>query len=153
MKQECAFCKEEAEKELKVPSDVITDRMGNIKDVILNDKLPVCNEYFYNFYYNQQPKKVYKWIERLLQTPYVDGRKRIVDLVLMPYLANIKEVEKKRAVKRVNDWLDRCSYDISNTYLESQFKYVKNKGLKPLTKENFKGRGLDKYRKKVVQSA
>jgi hypothetical protein len=48
------------------------------------------------------------WIEKLLQTPIDDYRKNAVNLILAPYLINIKKLSYDHALKIINSWLSKC---------------------------------------------
>jgi hypothetical protein len=50
----------------------------------------------------------YKWIDQILQTPFSDCRKIIVDLILIPYLINIKKLSYQDSHRIIRDWLDKC---------------------------------------------
>ena len=55
----------------------------------------------------------YQWVETLLQTPIPDHRKFSIDLVLAPYLLNIKCISSDQAFSIVRDWIIRCN-DLRN---------------------------------------
>jgi Primase X len=48
------------------------------------------------------------WIEKLLQTPIDDYRKNAVNLILAPYLINIKKLSYDHALNIINSWLIKC---------------------------------------------
>ena len=45
----------------------------------------------------------------LLGTPLDDYRKTIVNLVLAPYLVNIRRLEFEKAFEIIKEWLELCS--------------------------------------------
>jgi hypothetical protein len=51
----------------------------------------------------------YEWIEYLLQTPIEDFRKLVVDLILSPYLINIKKLSYEDSYTYIKNWLDKCN--------------------------------------------
>jgi hypothetical protein len=57
--------------------------------------------------------KDYKnWIDILLDTVIADGRHRIIDLILAPYLINVKGLSTEQAIQILTDWIGRCeSYE------------------------------------------
>ena len=57
---------------------------------------------------NSAPRKI-EWIEILLKTPLDDYRKTIVNLVLAPYLINIRQLEYQAAFDIIKSWLERCA--------------------------------------------
>lgn len=156
MKIKCAICDSKSERRIPVVSNIIIDSNSNIQDVIFGDSLEVCGNCYRRFgpYRKGRNKKSYKWIEKLLKTPYSDGRHRITDLVLMPYLANVKNLSKKRAINKIREWFKICNYSkLTKSYLEKQFGYVKRRKLNPLSKEKFDERGWNKFKKKVMSYA
>jgi DNA primase large subunit len=50
-------------------------------------------------------KGTYGWIEKLLQTPIPDVRHRTVNLVLAPYLVNVKNMDVEEAAKIINEYI------------------------------------------------
>lgn len=48
------------------------------------------------------------WIDTLLQMQLDDYRKRIVDLILVPYFVNIKHLSDDETIARINEWLAKC---------------------------------------------
>jgi len=132
-------------------------------EVILPDVLPLWNmpDYFFPLAYARfvKPKKTYTlrkfsgesktigWIEQLIQTPIDDGRHRAVDLVLAPYLLNIKNLSEAETFQILMVWIEKCR-ELRNTavneqYLKQKIIYVKQKGLKPLRFDNLHIHGLD----------
>jgi Primase X len=83
------------------------------------------------------------WIEKLLETPIDDYRKNAVNLILAPYLINIKKLSYDAALNIINSWLSKCR---ELRQLDQNFDYmvryasknsVKN-GYKPLKFETLK---------------
>ena len=80
------------------------------------------------------------WIERLLNTPIPDVRHRTVNLILAPYLVNVKGLSPEEASKVINDYIARCKElnpdtRITEKYVEYQCNYAKRKGTKPLSEQ------------------
>ena len=78
------------------------------------------------------------WIDKLLQTPIPDVRHRVVNLVLAPYLINIKGMSEDDAFKTISGYIERCkeldpNTKINDSYIRYQCSYSKKKGLKPLS--------------------
>jgi hypothetical protein len=78
------------------------------------------------------------WIDGLLEKPVMDGRHRIVNLVLAPYLVNVKKLEVDKAVAIIHEYIERCkkinpATDVNEQYIRYQCTYSKNKGLRPLS--------------------
>ena len=90
----------------------------------------------------------YEWIEQLLllQIPIEDFRKLVVDLVLAPYLINIKKLSYSDSYQIIKDWLDKCNdlkrLDNYRNFVEYRIPYAlknaMNKGIGPMSKEKIK---------------
>ena len=88
------------------------------------------------------PEK-YRWIEKLLATPIPDIRHRTVNLVLAPYLTNVRKMSEEDAVKTITDYINRCkeiepNTNVNESYIRYQCRYAKIKGMRPLSMENAK---------------
>jgi hypothetical protein len=93
-------------------------------------------------------KGTYAWIEKLMATPITDVRHRTVNLILAPYLTNIKGLDEDSAARVIIEYIERCkkvnpNTKINETYIKYQCKYAKTKGLRPMSlvraKELLKG--------------
>ena len=78
------------------------------------------------------------WIDKLLETPIPDMRHRVVNLVLAPYLVNIKGLSVEDAAKTIAVYVERCkgldpNTKINDSYIRYQCTYAKKRGLKPLS--------------------
>jgi len=83
-------------------------------------------------------KGAYAWIEKLLATPIHDVRHRAVNLILAPYLMNVRGLDEESAVKTIVAYIERCKTlnpdtKVNETYIRYQCKYARNKGLRPLS--------------------
>jgi hypothetical protein len=67
------------------------------------------------------------WIEKLLETPIDDYRKNAVNLILAPYLINIKKLSYDVALNIINSWLSRCG---ELRKLDQDFNYMVRYALK-----------------------
>jgi hypothetical protein len=79
------------------------------------------------------------WIDELLAKPIIDGRHRVVNLVLAPYLVNVKGMPVEEAVKIIMQYIERCKLvnpdtKINEQYITYQCKYSERKGSRPLSK-------------------
>jgi hypothetical protein len=87
------------------------------------------------------------WIEKLLQTPIDDYRKNAVDLILAPYLINIKKLSYDAASNIINSWLSKCgelrqldqNFDYTVRYA---LKYSAKNGQRPLKLDTLKLKNL-----------
>ena len=74
----------------------------------------------------------YTWIEHLLQTPISDFRKLVIDLILAPYLINIKKLTYEESYTIIRNWLDKCNklkrLDNKRNF-ESRINYELNKAI------------------------
>jgi hypothetical protein len=82
----------------------------------------------------------YRWIEKLLATPIADVRHRTVNLILAPYLTNVKGMGEEEAAKVIIEYIERCkalepNTRINESYIKYQCKYSKQKGSRPLSFE------------------
>ena len=52
----------------------------------------------------------YQWIDKtILANPFPDCRKIIVDLILAPYLINIKKLSYEESYQIIREWLEKCN--------------------------------------------
>ena len=76
-----------------------------------------------------------EWIEtKLLQTPFEDHRKKIVGLILAPYLIVIKKLSYEESYKIINEWLMKCN-SLSGRRLDFNPKYLINNSVKVTSKK------------------
>ena len=78
------------------------------------------------------------WVDRLLGTPIPDVRHRVVNLILAPYLINVKGMDEKEAFSVISEYISRCkaldpNTRINDTYIMYQCRYAKRRGLRPLS--------------------
>ncbi len=78
------------------------------------------------------------WIERLLEYPILDGRHRVVNLVLAPYFVNVRKLEVDDAVKRISEYIEKCKKAnpdtrINEQYIRYQCNYAKRRGMRVLS--------------------
>jgi hypothetical protein len=79
------------------------------------------------------------WIDELLSKPIIDGRHRVVNLVLAPYLVTVKKMPVEEAAKLIMQYIDRCRQvnpdtKVNEQYIIYQCRYAEKKGTKPLSK-------------------
>ncbi len=84
-----------------------------------------------------------EWIEKLIKTPIPDARHRTVNLILAPYLVNVKKLNDDDAIRIILDYIERCkgiepNTKINEQYIRYQCDYARKKGLKPMSFENAK---------------
>lgn len=82
----------------------------------------------------------YRWIEKILANPIADVRHRTVNLILAPYLTNIKGMPEDEAAAMIMDYIEKCKLinpdtRVNSSYVKYQCKYSKAKGMKPLSLE------------------
>lgn len=96
------------------------------------------------------------WIDAILNNGgMADGRKRLTDLVLAPYLVNIKQYDYEDAYNRLIDWLDRCSQKSRlgfNARLKIRYALQKSRmnGIRPLRFRTVKDNYSDLYQEVVT---
>jgi hypothetical protein len=97
----------------------------------------------------------YQWIEALLQTPIPDHRKSTIDLVLCPYLLNIKHLSYDQTLSKVIDWTLKCNafsvlQPSVNNFLDYRMKLAIDRSVKkripPMKRETMKENYSDWYR-------
>ena len=81
----------------------------------------------YSFYY--------EWIETILQTPFEDCRKVIVDLILAPYLTNIKKLSYQESYQIIKKWLEKCD-TLEKLYNARTFNFRISYALNAMKKNN-----------------
>ncbi|MDE1851322.1 MAG: DNA primase noncatalytic subunit PriX [Candidatus Micrarchaeota archaeon] len=90
----------------------------------------------------------YLWIETVLQNPIGDVRHRAVNLVLAPYLVNVRGLDEESATRIIVEYIEKCKTlnpdtRVNQTYIRYQCKYAKEKKMRPLSldkaRELFKG--------------
>lgn len=94
-------------------------------------------------------KREVAWIERILQSTFSDGRKRLLDLVILPYLITVKGMDSEQALNLALDWALRSHnvepIKINNrvatpsalkNYIEYRAKRIERIRLKPLSRES-----------------
>jgi hypothetical protein len=72
-----------------------------------------------------------RWIEKVLDSTFSDGRKRLIDLVILPYLINVKGISPEEATQITLDWalknheISPITIDGRRMTLSSLSNYVK----------------------------
>ena len=61
------------------------------------------------------------WIELLLETPIEDYKKNGLNLILTPYLINVKKLPYDDAFNIIEQWVNKCD---SIKRLDSNFNYL-----------------------------
>src|SRR5919205_3931490 len=80
------------------------------------------------------------WMEKLLQTPIDDYRKNAVNLILAPYLINVRKVSYDAALNIINGWLSKCG---ELRQLDQNFDYTVRYALKYSAKNGNRPLKLD----------
>ena len=78
------------------------------------------------YYSNRGINNIF-WIEKLLNTPISDFRKNATNLILAPYLVNIKKLSYQQSFDILTDWLQKCN---SFKKLDFNPNYMVNHALK-----------------------
>lgn len=61
---------------------------------------------------NYDPK-YYVWVELLIHSPIPDHRKLVIDLILAPYLINVRKLSHQEYYTIIKNWFDKC-YNLIN---------------------------------------
>jgi hypothetical protein len=85
------------------------------------------------------------WIEKLLQTPIADYRKNAVNLILAPYIINVKKLSYDDALNIINSWLGKCG---KLRQLDRNFNYMVRYALKYSAKNGHRPLKLDTLKMK-----
>jgi hypothetical protein len=89
------------------------------------------------------------WIEKILENTFHDGRKRLLDLVILPYLITIKGLDPESAFNKAFNWvlknhnvepirINKRTASISSlkNYICYRIRRIEKIGLMPLSKDN-----------------
>jgi hypothetical protein len=49
-----------------------------------------------------------EWIDKLLQVPIEDYRKKTIDLIFVPYFIVVKKFSNEETIQKINEWLNKC---------------------------------------------
>ena len=105
----------------------------NQKKSIERNKISKRNNINNKKYSVYNSKNNCQWIEKLLETPIREYRKRALWKILCPYLVNIKKLSNEESTKILRYWLDKCDslsgrkLDFNpNQKIKNELKYVKN---------------------------
>ena len=122
---------------LPTPVEVLTNKNGNIIKVRQEKNLPICK--FCKKRLDYLNGRI-EWIEEILKTPFKDKRKRITDLIIIPYLTIIQGLPEKEVVHRVKEWFKLSDYSEYKykKRIRYQFRRTKNIKMKPMGKLRFK---------------
>jgi len=88
----------------------------------------------------------YSWIENLIQIPIEDFRKLVIDIILAPYLINVKQLSNlEESYQIIKNWLDKCNelepldnYRNFEYRINYALKIALNKGIPPMNKDTIK---------------
>ncbi len=87
----------------------------------------------------------YSWIEHLLNTSIQDFRKLVIDLVLSPYLINVKNLSFEESYNIIKNWVDKCNelnkldnYRNFEYRIKYALKNAMNKQIGPMSLEKIK---------------
>ncbi len=87
----------------------------------------------------------YEWIEKILETPFKDGRKRIIGLILAPYLVNVKKLSEEETFEIIKNWLSKCEgTKIYDSWIKATIRQKLKAKVKPLSsRQAFKTHFID----------
>ena len=91
-----------------------------------------------------------QWIEVLLSTSLHDYRKTIVNLVLAPYLINIRQLDYEASLIIIRHWLELCAakrkLDFNvDSLIGSALHNAKNSGYRPMRLDTLRTRNSEIY--------
>jgi hypothetical protein len=116
----------------------ITDQENCYNNYNNNYKYKNNNNSNHHYYSNNNR---IEWIEKILLYPIEDCRKIIIDLILGPYLVNIKKISYDESYRIIREWLDKCNNlkkldnynNFVNYRLHSALKTATQKGIGPMS--------------------
>ena len=121
---------------------------------LINQKIKECNkkreiERRSGYYSNKGINNIF-WIEKLLNTPISDFRKNATNLILAPYLVNIKTLSYQESYNILIEWLKRCDsirkLDFNPMSLaNSALNIATLKKIPPMKLETLKNRNSEIY--------
>ena len=93
--------------------------------------------------FEETRKLAYRWVEKLMENPVIDGRHRILWLIIAPYLVNVKRLSLEEAEKEAFNYLVKCSQlkpieGSLNRLVKYYVEYAARTGLKPLSLETLR---------------
>jgi hypothetical protein len=88
----------------------------------------------------------YVYIEELMKHPVSDGRHRLVWLVLAPYLVNVKSLDDKGAIERIESYVSQAGeMRAMKRFVEYNVKRARRNGLMPPTLRKLKAEHPDMF--------
>jgi hypothetical protein len=116
----------------------------NQKIIELNKKRKIEERFSFN------SNNTILWIEKLLNTPISDFRKNATNLILAPYLVNIKNLSYQQSFDILTDWLKKCNsfnkLDFNPDYLvKYALTTATQKRIPPMKLVTLKDRNLELY--------
>jgi hypothetical protein len=120
----------------------IISLLGIFYSWLATKKIAECQNYKKNNYgigLTQGNSRI-NWIESLLKIPLDDYRKTIVNLVLAPYLTNIRQLQYEASFTIIKSWLELCA---TQRKLDFNADYLTNAALVNAKKTNYKPMRLD----------
>ena len=87
--------------------------LSDFRRYLINEKIKELNkkreiERMSGYQSNREINNIF-WIEKLLDTPISDFRKNATNLILAPYLVNIKKLSYQQSFDILIDWLQKCN--------------------------------------------
>lgn len=107
----------------------------------------------YGHYYTfSKSKNTVMWIEKLLTISIQDFRKCSVNLILSPYLINVRKISYLDAFRILIEWLSKCNQErkldfVPNNLIKSSLDTAIRKGIHPMRLETLKEKNIEIYQK------
>jgi Primase X len=128
--------------------------LKDFKRYLINQKIKELNkkrerEEKLDYQSNKRTNTIF-WIEKLLNTPISDFRKNATNLILAPYLVNIKKLSYQQSFDILIDWLQKCNsfnkIDFNPISLaNSALNIATQKKIPPMKLETLKNRNSEIY--------
>jgi hypothetical protein len=94
--------------DLHPKTDFIYDFRHHLNLVVGNYKIKQLQRKGIATIFDNNKPSIIRWIEVLHDTPLLDGRKRIIWLILAPYVINIRNMKLDQAYIWIKQWADKC---------------------------------------------
>jgi predicted translin family RNA/ssDNA-binding protein len=140
--------------------ELLEDFRTHLEQKITDQENSKNNNHYNNNYkyknhlnhYSSNNNNRIEWIEKILLIPIEDCRKIIIDLILAPYLINIKKISYDEAYRVIKEWLDKCNnlkkldnyQNFVNYRIHHALKTAASKGIRPMS--FYKIKTDDRYR-------
>ena len=116
---------------------------GKVAEQELDNEILINNHHKQN--QNKYESDNIDWIEKLLDIPIEDYRKKTIDLILVPYFILVKKLSNEETISKITEWLQKCDslsgrrldFDIRSK-INAAIKETNKKQIPPMKKSTLK---------------